>query len=101
MRNKKYLSTLLILSCALFALACEQMQMQTQEPFKKYENDAAVPRISVADAKKEVDAGKAVIVDSRAESAYKAEHIAGSINVTDESKFDTLPKGKKIIVYCS
>jgi rhodanese-related sulfurtransferase len=45
--------------------------------------------------------GTAVIVDSRAEAAYKAEHIAGSINIDNESKFDTLPKGKKIIVYCS
>jgi rhodanese-related sulfurtransferase len=77
------------------------MQMQTQEPFKKYASDTEVPRIAVADAKKEVDAGTAVIVDSRAEAAYKAEHIAGSINVADESKFDTLPKGKKLIVYCS
>jgi rhodanese-related sulfurtransferase len=75
--------------------------MQAPEPFKKYENEAAVPRISVADAKKEVDAGTAVIVDSRAEAAYKAEHIAGSINVADEAKSNTLPKGKKLIVYCS
>ena len=102
MRNRNYLKVViqaLALSCALLGLGCEQMK--TQEPFKKFENDAAVPRISVADAKKEVDAGSAVIVDSRAESAYKQERIAGSINVTNEKEFDRLTKGKKIIVYCS
>ena len=104
MRSNKYLNFVFLafaLSASLFALACNQAQTQSQEPFKKFASDADVPRISVADAKKEVDAGNAVIVDSRAEAAYKAEHIAGSINVTNESEFDRLPKGKKIIVYCS
>jgi hypothetical protein len=101
-RSKKYSNFVLsafALTAAIFALACQQMQ--TQEPFKKFASDADVPRISVADAKKEVDAGTAIIVDSRAESAYKAEHITGSINVMNEGQFDRLPKGKKIIVYCS
>lgn len=88
-----------MLGSAVFALACQQLQQQ--EPFKKLANESEVPRISVADAKKEVDAGTAVIVDSRAEAAYKDEHIAGSINVMNEGQFDRLPKGKKIIVYCS
>ena len=102
MRNKKYLKVIIqafALSCALLTIACQQMI--TQEPFKKFDSDAAVPRISVADAKKEVDAGTAVIIDSRAEAAYKQERIAGSINITGEEQFDRLPKGKKIIVYCS
>ena len=101
-RSKKYSHFVLfalVLAVGLFALACQQIQ--TQEAFKKFASDADVPRISVADAKKEADAGTAVIVDSRAESAYKAEHIAGSINITGETQFDRLPKGKKIIVYCS
>jgi hypothetical protein len=90
------------IASALFILACEK-QAQVAE-YKKYENDAAVPRISVEDAKKEVDAGRALIVDSRGDAAYKSERIAGSINfpagATDE-QFATLPKDKKIIVYCS
>jgi len=72
--------------------------------YKKYENDGAVPRVSAEDAKKEVDAGNAVIVDSRPESAYKGDHIAGSINITlgsQDEAFASLPKNKKIIVYCS
>jgi 3-mercaptopyruvate sulfurtransferase SseA len=71
---------------------------------KKMEKDADVPRISVADAKKEFDAGKAIIVDSRPDTAYSQEHIAGSINIpfgSNANAFSTLPKDKKIIVYCS
>lgn len=62
------------------------------------------PRISIADAKAAFDAGNAFFVDSRAESAYKAEHIKGAINIpggTLEAKLKDLPKDKKIIVYCS
>jgi hypothetical protein len=79
----------------------------TEKPaddIKKYGSQAEVPRISVEDAKKAYDAG-AVFVDSRPESAYKVEHIAGAINIPNgagaEEKFSSLPKGKKIIVYCS
>lgn len=62
------------------------------------------PRISVTDAKAAYDAGNALFVDSRAEAAWKAERIKGSINIpagTLDAKLKQLPKGKKIIVYCS
>ena len=62
------------------------------------------PRISLADAKKDFDAGNAIFVDTRAEAAYKAEHIKGSINITTESvetRYKEIPTGKKIIAYCS
>ncbi len=72
---------------------------------KKYKSAGDVPRISVEDAKKAYDAGTAVFVDSRAEAAYKVEHIAGAINIPNgpdaADKFSSLPKGKKVIVYCS
>lgn len=72
--------------------------------YRKFTNDADVPRIPLDEAKKDVDAGLAIIVDSRAEPAYKQEHIAGSINIpigSADDKFGALPQGKKIIVYCS
>jgi len=62
------------------------------------------PRIPLADAKQAYDEGSAVFVDSRAESAYKAEHIKGAINITNDtlnSRLKDLPKDRKIIVYCS
>ena len=61
------------------------------------------PRISLADAKKDYDAG-ATFVDVRDATAFKTEHIKGALHIpiseaaANEAK---LPKGKKIIVYCS
>lgn len=62
------------------------------------------PRITLADAKKEYDAGVAVIVDVRPEAAYKEEHVKGALNITVDTlpaSLNKLPKGKKIIAYCS
>ncbi len=97
--------TILILTvaCLLTAVACQKATTPAPE-FRKYQTVADVPKISVQDAKKEVDAGTAIIVDSRAESAYKFEHIAGSINLpvgSTEDKFSVLPKDKNILIYCS
>lgn len=61
-------------------------------------------RISLADAKKEFDAGNAVFLDTRGKSAYDTEHIKGAINFTAldvETRYKELPPGKKIIAYCS
>lgn len=84
-----------------FSVAC---QTASTAPFKKYADANEVPNISVADAKNEVDAGTAVIVDSRNEAVYKMEHITGSISIPNGSpkeKYDAVPKGKKAIVYCA
>ena len=62
------------------------------------------PRISVADAKKDFDAGKVVFIDTRSADAYKLERIKGAINISlsdFEAKYKSIPKDKKIIVYCS
>lgn len=99
-KNRNFLS--IVLFVVAVASACQQTA--SSAPYKKYADPAEVPKMSVADAKKEVDAGTAVIVDSRAEAVYKMEHIAGSINVPQASpkeKYEILPKGKKVIVYCS
>ena len=65
-------------------------------------NDA--PRIALADAKKDFDAGNAIFVDTRAEVQYKQEHIKGAINIPAESaemRYKEIPTDKKIIAYCS
>jgi len=86
----------------LLAAAC---QRSSSSEYVKYENDAAVPRISAEEAKKEVDAGNAILIDSRGETAWEQEHLPGSMAIAfaggDDDKFASLPKGKKIIVYCS
>ena len=91
----------IVLPILLF-LACQKAPVALE--YVKYENDAAVPRISAEDAKKEFDAGNAIFVDTRGEGAWKVERLPGALEISNsspEEKFDTLPKGKKIITYCS
>ena len=62
------------------------------------------PRITLEEAKKAFDDGKAFIVDARAEEAYKQEHIKGAVNIRQDSldaNLKELPRDKTIIVYCS
>lgn len=61
-------------------------------------------RISLEEAKKDFDEGKAVFVDSRGASSYKEKHIKGAINIPFadvENRWKEIPTDKKIIVYCS
>jgi rhodanese-related sulfurtransferase len=98
-RSKSLIGLLLL---AALAQACTTAS--SLPPFREYASAADVPRISVEEAKKDFDAGLAVIVDSRGESAYAQEHIKGSINIpggSPDEKFAALPKDKKIFVYCS
>lgn len=98
--RNRILLTLTLIAVA-FSAAC---QTASTAPFKKYADANEVPKISVAEAKKEVDAGTAVIVDSRSEAVFKMERIAGSISIphgSPKEKYDAVPKGKKAIVYCS
>ena len=62
------------------------------------------PRITLADAKKDFDAGNVVFVDTRPKAAFDVEHIKGAINMTTgdvEARYKEIPTGKKIIAYCS
>ena len=64
----------------------------------------AAPRITLADAKKDFDAGVVIFIDTRAESAYKNERIKGAINMSAEAveaRYKEIPADKKIIAYCS
>ena len=67
-------------------------------------HETADARITLADAKKDFDAGNVVFVDTRAAFQYEAERIKGAINVPAEAvaqEYTKIPKGKKIIAYCS
>ena len=70
----------------------------------KDEHSDDAPRISLVDAKKDFDGGGAVFIDTRSVDTYKADHIKGALNIAAadlDSKADSIPKGKKIIAYCS
>jgi hypothetical protein len=62
------------------------------------------PRIPLEQAKADFDRGTAVFIDTHSTQAYATEHIRGAINITNNDvdlKASSIPKGKKIIVYCS
>jgi predicted sulfurtransferase len=62
------------------------------------------PRITLAEAKADFDADRAIFIDTRNADAYNLEHVKGAINITtsdDAARYNEIPKGKKIIVYCS
>ena len=62
------------------------------------------PRITLADAKRDFDAGTAVFIDTHMPEQYEQRHIPRAINVPAndmEPYMNKIPKGKKIIAYCS
>lgn len=105
----RYLLIVLALSAGLVFSACQTARTQTVNtkptpPANNPHTDDGAPRIALADAKAAFDAGTAVFIDTRGEDMYKQERVKGAINITlqdDASKYDSIPKGKKIIVYCS
>jgi len=65
---------------------------------------ADAPRIQLAEAKKDFDAGTAVFIDTHAPEQFAEQHIPGAINIpanNPEPYLNKIPKGKKIIAYCS
>jgi predicted sulfurtransferase len=120
----QFISTIMVtLIFALLMLQCESSattgkpeavktnaQMTASPPAKNNADGHAdehaddAPRINLADAKKDFDAGNVVFVDTRAEVSYRNEHIKGAINIPAEAfqtRYTEVPKGKKIIAYCS
>ena len=61
-------------------------------------------RVTVDELKKMLDAGKAVVYDTRPKTAYDAEHIKGSLSMPSEqvaAHTEELPKDKTIVFYCT
>ena len=116
---KKILSLSALLTIAIFiSTSCQTASTSSTDnknTANKPANSAApktdehghtddAPRIALADAKKDFDAGNVVFVDTRAKSSYDGEHIKGAINMTTgdvEARYKEIPTGKKIIAYCS
>ena len=104
-----------IIAGLVFAAACtdaakppEFVNARPQAPAAATQEHADdghdAPRISLADAKKDYDAGTAIIVDVRDAEAFKQEHVKGALNIPLaelDANINKIPKGKKIIAYCS
>lgn len=72
--------------------------------------DSTIPRITSEELKETIDKGASpVIIDTRAASAYKAEHLPGAINIflnpagdpfERQMTFMSLPADKPLVIYC-
>lgn len=61
-------------------------------------------RVTVEEVKKMLDAGKAVIYDTRAKDAYNTEHIKGALSMPFDqvaAHVGELPKDKTVVFYCT
>jgi 3-mercaptopyruvate sulfurtransferase SseA len=80
--------------------------VSTQPQSNLPESEAAVPRVSVEEAKAALESGAAIIVDVRSAEAYEASHIPGAINIP-LGEFESNPTDLKldkeqwIITYCT
>jgi 3-mercaptopyruvate sulfurtransferase SseA len=64
----------------------------------------SVPRISIEETRKKLEAGQAVLVDVRNKYAYDQAHLPGSLFLPEEeiaSRKDELPRNKEVILYCA
>ncbi len=65
----------------------------------------AVPRITAGELKAKLDSGKdVVIVDTRNLENFNKKHIPGAISmplVEVDLRYEELPKGKTIVLYCT
>ena len=102
----------IILTLAFSLVQCDGMKTSNgMNTAKANTNSSAAmntpeeaPRISLEDAKKDFDGGKALFIDTRSADQYKAEHIKGAINIPAaefETRYAEVPQDKKIIAYCS
>jgi rhodanese-related sulfurtransferase len=62
------------------------------------------PRISINEVKTLADSGAVTIIDVRDSDSYLASHVAGALHIPlsrIEGEIPYLPKGKKIVTYCT
>lgn len=97
----------------LFNLACDKAAApvpvktetaKTNQKVDEHGHTDNAPRITLAEAKKDFDAGNAVFVDTRSELQFRQERVKDAINIPAEAmqtKYKDIPTGKKIIAYCS
>lgn len=67
-------------------------------------NRAEVKRVSAEDLKAQIGRNEVTVIDVRTAADYARGHIPGSINIpfaSVETQFDTIPKGKPIVTYCT
>ncbi len=72
----------------------------TEEPA----TEASVPRVTAQELHESMANDEVIVIDVRSSTAYAAAHIPGSLHiplVAIEGQLQSLPKGKKIVTYCT
>lgn len=105
--------TLAVFMAAGALVACNSnetlLSQNPASPTPKAPPGAATPadnarRITAEEVHKLWEKNEVVIIDTRAEPAYRQEHIKGSISMptgTVLQRIDELPKNKMIVAYCT
>jgi rhodanese-related sulfurtransferase len=69
------------------------------------QDTSAVPRISLAEFKKQHDEDKVLVIDTRSAESYRGGHIPGAISVPLSAWDQSLPRlkatRKPIVAYCA
>jgi hypothetical protein len=94
---------------AVSSAASNPSPSATQQPKPQPSAGSQAPaeearRVTVDELKKMLDAGKAVVYDTRPKTAYDAEHVKGSLSMPSDqvaARADELPKDKTIVFYCT
>jgi len=95
---------LLLIAVAIMLASKNTSTVPTPAAVSEEEADAAVPRVSLVEAKAAHDSGSAIFVDVRSSEAYQTNRITGSINIPLaelESRIAELDPEQWIITYCT
>lgn len=87
------------------ATALMMLPMAPAVPAATQGDLSTAPRITVQEAQKAVDAGRALMIDVRDDSSYEAGHIAGATLIPLDKVVGRAAEwkktGKTIILYCA
>lgn len=90
---------------SIFFLGTSAISQNTLDSLLKKYNSGDVPYISVEELKMDQLKGEVVILDAREEEEFLVSHLQNSIYVGyedfDISRVNSVPKDKRIVVYCS
>ena len=106
-RQSLYLSIALIALVVVVAVGLVLLQSSSlggQSAPRVLASEDQVQRITPADSKAMLDAGDALLFDTRSRGAYDTSHAAGALSLPEEEAealIGTVPRDKDIILYCT
>lgn len=93
----------ILLSVGGLILGQNMRRAQIENP-SDYANQDEIPRVTVEEAYQAVQNGEAILVDTRSEAEFAAQHAAGAINIPINqvaARVDELDPDAWYITYCT